>query len=353
MTAMRKFIALIIIVFLGLPVLFGIIWFTGLTKASVSPEFISELPQEIIEEIPDMAEEIFEEAQDEKIISDENIRAWFKAAEEAGITPKKFMDDIGLLDWMEYELSESLEEIGEVLRGERRLRTVVIDLRPLKEIFYQEKIDTYLLKVLENLPSCDEQENRAWTDIAKYGLNGKELPACKPDFEIAQEALTTWRMEAIDDIEDEIEVFEDANFLPFGISRTLTVFSFFTFIIPAIFIFIGALIAATSPASFCRWSGISIFLGGLPALIISFFAKKFTMWALSFVPYSYSASWSSELHDLVIEKMSWIPVRIVDQLFSPVIQVALIVCVVGIVIFAISYMVRDNNRRESKTKEIV
>ncbi|MFW6131805.1 MAG: hypothetical protein ACOC5F_04320 [Candidatus Aminicenantaceae bacterium] len=345
MTAVRKIIGLVIIVILGLPILFGTIWFTGLTKASVSPEFISELPQEIVNEAPDVAEEIFEEAQDERVISDENTRAWFEAAEEADITPHKFMDDIGLLDWMEYELSESLEDIGEVLRGERRLRTVVIDLRPLKEIFYQEKIDLYLLKILEKLPSCDDEDNIAWLNIAEYGLNGKELPACNPDVKTAKEVLTTWRVDAIDDIEDEIEIFEDANFLPFGISRTITVFSFFTFIIPAIIILIGALIAATSPASFCRWSGLSVFIGGLPALIISFFAKRFTMWVLSFVPYSYSASWGSELSDLILEKMSWIPVRIVDHLFSPVIQVALIVCVVGIVIFALSYMLRDRQKR--------
>ncbi len=88
MTALRKILALLIIILLGLPILFGIIWVTGVTKATISPEFISDLPQEIIAEIPDIAEEIFQEAQDKNVISDENTRAWFQAAAKAGITPQ-------------------------------------------------------------------------------------------------------------------------------------------------------------------------------------------------------------------------------------------------------------------------
>ncbi len=344
MTAVRKIIALLIIILFGLPLLFGIIWVVGLTQATVSPEFISDLPREIIEEVPDIAEEIFREAQDQRVIRDENTRAWFKAAAEAGVTPKQVMAEIGLLDWLENELSESLEQVGEVLRGERRPRPITIDLRPLKNILLREEIDQYLLRVLENLPPCDEEENSAWFQIARRGLDHRELPACRPDLEIAREALTEWRIEAVDDMDDEIEVFEDVHFLPFGISRTITVLSYSLFVIPAIFIFLGALIAATSPASFFRWSGISTFLGALPVLLLSFFAKHISLWALSFAPYSYSDAWSSELNELILEKISWIPMRIIDQLFSPVISVAAIVCVIGIVLFVISLMVRGRTR---------
>ena len=349
MTAVRKIIALFIIIFFGLPLLFGIIWVVGLTQATVSPEFISDLPREIIEEVPDIAEEIFREAQNEKVIRDENTRAWFKAAAEAGVTPKQVMAEIGLLDWLENELSESLEQVGEVLRGERRARSITISLKPLKNILLREEIDQYLLRVLENLPPCDEEQSSAWIQIARRGLDHRELPACRPDIEIAREALTEWRIDAVDDMDDEIEIFEDVHLLPFGISRTMTVLSYSLFVIPAIFIFLGALIAATSPASFFRWSGISTFLGALPVLLLSFFAKHISLWALSFAPYSYSDAWSSELQELILEKISWIPMRIIDQLFSPVISVAAIVCVIGIVLFVISLMVRGRTRTRTVT----
>jgi hypothetical protein len=349
MTAARKIIALLIIVFIGLPVLFGVIWVVGLTKATVSPEFISELPQEIIAEIPDIAEEIFVEGQDEKVIRDENTRAWFKAAADAGVSPKQFMADIGLLDWLEYELAESLDEVGEILRGETRPRPITIDLRPLKDILMRDEIERYFMRVLEELPPCDEQEERQWVRIGRWGLDDRELPACRPDMEEAREALMEWRMDAVTDMENEVEIFEDVEFIPFGFSRALPILSSFLFVFPALFIFIGSLIAATSPASFFRWCGISTFLGALPALLLAFFVKHISLWGLRVAPF-YSSdwdSWSPELQELVFDKVSWIPMRIIDQIFSPVVTVAAIVCVLGIVIFAISLMVRSKPRTKT------
>ena len=351
MTAVRKIIALFIIILIGLPILFGVVWVVGLTKATVSSEFISELPQEIIREIPDIAEEIFEEGQDEKVIRDENTRAWFRAAAEAGVSPKQLMADTGLLDWLEYELSESLDEVGEILRGERRARPITLDLRPLKDILMRDEIDQHLMRVLENLPACDEEGERQWQQIGRWGLADRELPACRPDIEVAQEALMEWRMDVVSEMDNEVEIFEDIEFIPFGMSRALTVLSSFLFVFPALFIFIGSLIAANSPASFFRWSGVSTFLGALPALLLAFFVKHISLWGLRIAPF-YSSdwdAWSPELEELVFEKISWIPMRIIDQIFSPVVTVAAIVCVLGIILFAISLMVRNKPRSKAVT----
>ena len=62
----RRFIGIILIVFFGLPTLFGIIWAVGMIKASVSSEFLTELPRKIIADIPNTADEIFREAQNEQ-----------------------------------------------------------------------------------------------------------------------------------------------------------------------------------------------------------------------------------------------------------------------------------------------
>jgi len=351
MIAVRKIIAILIIAFIGLPILFGVIWVVGLTKATVSSEFISDLPQEIIREIPDIAQEIFEEGQDEKVIRDENTRAWFLAAEKAGVSPKQFLADIGLLDWLKYELSDSLDEVGEILRGERRARPITIDLRPLKDILMRDEIDQYLMQVLEELPPCDEEGEREWQQIGRWGLDDRELPACRPDMEVAREALMEWRMDAVSEMENEVEIFEDVEFIPFGLSRFLTVISSFLFVFPALFIFIGSLIAATSPASFFRWCGISTFIGALPALLLAFFVKYISLWGLKIAPFYSSdwGSWSPELQELILDKTSWIPMRIIDQIFSPVVTVAAIVCVLGIVLFAISLMVRNKPKGRAVT----
>jgi hypothetical protein len=355
MTAARKIIALLIIVFFGIPILFGVIWFVGLTKASVSPEFLTDLPRQIIADIPDMAEEIFTEAQSERVITDENTRVWFRAAAEAGVTPKQVMEETGLQNWLRNELSESLRETGEVLRGKRRPRTIVLDLRPLKEILLRDDIDSYMMRILEQLPPCDEEGNLAWMEIAEEDWSDEWPPACRPDLDIAQQILKYERIEAVSEMEEEIEIFEDVRFIPFGISRVITWFSYSLFLIPAFFIFIGALIAATSPASFFRWAGVSVLVAGIPALLLSLFVRSVSLWALNFVPYSYSQTetWSSELCDLVMEKTSWIPVIIVEYLFSPVVAVSGIVCITGIVIFVISFMVRDRIQTRVIEKQIV
>lgn len=355
MTTARKIIALLILIFFGIPILFGVIWFVGLTKASVSPEFLTDLPQEIIADIPEMMEEIFKDAQSERVISDENTRAWFRAAAEAGVTPILVMEETGLHDWLRDELSETLREAGEVLRGKRRPRTMVMDLRPLKEILLSDDIDHYMMRVLEQLPPCDEEGMEAWMEIADGDWGDEWPPPCRPDLYIAREILREQRIDAVYEMDEEVEIFEDVRYIPFGISRVITWFSYSLFLIPAFFIFIGALIAATSPASFFRWTGVSILFAAIPALLLSLFVKTVSLWALNFIPYSYShaETWSTELNDLILEKTSWIPVMIIEHLFSPVVAVAGTVCVVGLVIFVISFMVRDRVQTRIVERQIV
>jgi hypothetical protein len=78
----------------------------------------------------------------------------------------------------------------------------------------------------------------------------------------------------VDDIPNDVEFFGDMDvralrFFPFGLVRTVQFFSYLLFLIPAAFIFLGALIAASSPSGFLKWSGVSIFAGSLPVLLLS------------------------------------------------------------------------------------
>jgi hypothetical protein len=341
----RRFIGLILILFFGLPTLFGIIWAVGMIKASVSAEFLTDLPREIIADIPETADEIFREAQSEDYIGDSGTRAWFQAAAKTGISPRELMEKTGLLEWMEGELSDSLRQLGRVLRGERRPRQIDIDLRPLKDALLHPDVEAFLEKTLANLPPCDERGLQEWADFAASAGRHHELPACQPDPAVAKIALHEARARVVNDMDDDFQILEDFHgftFLPLGLSRTITLLSYFLFLIPAAFIFLGALIAATSPASFCRWSGASILVGGVPALLLSLFAKYASLWAIQAAPYaSWRDRWASDLGDLVLDKLRWIPERIIDQLFSPVVWVALFVCLVGVVFIVVSFSVRD------------
>ncbi len=344
MNIARKIIGLFVIIFFGLPTLFAIIWAVGLTRASVSPEFLSDLPQKIIAAVPEKANEIFRDARDERFIADPNTRAWFDAVAKTGISPKELMEKTGLLDWMRGELSDSIEQLGLTLRGERRPSPIVIDLQPLKAALLSPEVDRFLDEMLKNLPPCDEQGIKAWTEIAAQGRVHQELPACVPDPTIAKAVLLNERAKAVNDIDSELEIMSgvhDFPRLPFSLSQTVTFITYFLFLIPAVFIFLGALIGASSPAGVFRWSGISVIVGSIPALILALTAKYLSFWVIKAGSYSWHGHWSSELAELVFDRMRWIPMRIVDQLFSPVVGVALMVGVVGIVLYALSFSVRD------------
>jgi len=352
MNIARRLIGLILIVFFGLPMLFGIIWAVGMIKASVSPEFLTDLPRKIIAEVPETADAIFREAQDEQYIGDINTRTWFQAAAKTGISPRELMEKTGLLDWMSGELSDSLKQVGRVLRGERRLHSIVIDLRPLKGALLHPEVTAFLEKTLQNLPACDELGLREWSDLAAAGGRHHELPACQPDPAVAKVVLDEARARVVSDMDNDLEVFEGVHnfpFLTFGLSRSITLLSYFLFIIPAAFIFLGALIADSTPAGFCRWSGVSILVGAVPAFLLSLFAKTISLWAIQAAPFSsWHDRWATDLGDLVLDKIRWIPESIIDQLFSPVIWVALFVCLVGAVLIGLSFSVRRGKERTAK-----
>lgn len=343
MNAVRKIIGVVLIVFFGLPILFGAIWAVGLIRATVSPRFLSDMPRQVISEIPGKADEIFRDAQSAQFIQDPNTRAWFAAAAKTGTTPSQLLEKTGLLSWMDAQLSESLRQIGNVLRGERPAEPIVIDLRPLKKSLFSPEVDAFLLATVNNLPPCDQSGQDAWARVAVAGPAHTQLPACRPEATVAEsdfhEALTATSAR----IPDEVTVFHDARHFPvfpLGLSRTISLLSYILFLVPAIFIFLGAVIADSSTQGFLRWSGVSVFIGGLPALVLALSAKYFSLWALGGGAMGWHTGRTSELAGLVMDKTRDIPERLIGQLLSPVVMVALFVCLAGVVLFAVSFSVR-------------
>jgi len=350
MNTFRKISGLLLIIFFGLPLIFGIIWAVGFTKAAVSPEFITEFPQKIIAEIPAIIDDVFEEGQKRSVISDPNTRAWFEAAGKVDISPRELMRRIGLEDWMDHELSDLLEDLNGILKGNRRVRTLVFDLRPLKEALIHEEFFLYMEDVLDQLPLCDELGQRRWDRFRGDDIDWFSREACRPDRETIQSIFEDMRESIEYDIPDDINLFEDVSFFPLGISRVVTWLSYTLFLFPAAILFLAALIAATSPASFFRWSGLSILAGGLIPLVSSLFFKHIARWALYIRPYS--DSWSNDLQDLIVDKTEWIHLSLIDFLFSPVVQVAGVVCAVGIILFAISFIVSSKGTSASKVQTV-
>jgi hypothetical protein len=338
MKALRKILGLLIVLFIGLPILFAVIWAVGLTRAAVSPEFVSDLPQEIIEEVPSLIEEVFAEAQDEELITDEETRAWFKAASEVDISPRELMRDMGLESWLENELSGSLDEIGDVLRGKRRAGPIIFDMRPLKNALHSEDFKNYITKVMEKLPPCDEDGLERWSTVLERDYDLFEFPPCRPGDEVSGEVIEDYLYELTDDISDEIEIFSGTRFVPLSVTRIVKLLSYGMLLLPILIILLGSVIAATSTASFFRWSGLSLLAGGLISLFTALFTKQLAFAGIGLSPYSFSSDWSVGLHELVLEKTAWIQTAVVNHLFSPVIAVAGVVSIIGFIIFVLSFI---------------
>ena len=341
MNSARKIIGVLIMLFFALPILFGIIWAVGMTKAVVSPEFLSDMPREFIAEVPQFVDDMLEAMQEEDFTTNENARAWLKAIREAGTTPKELMEEIGLLGWMQNELSASLQDVGDILRGEMEPKQITLNMRPLKEALRHKAIDQYIKNLLGKFPPCDLDQVESWQGSDWDDDMFDSLPACQPDPLIVSEALQDWRSDIDYDIPDEVDLFEGARFLPRGLStaRTVVSLTYLLFLIPAAFIAIGALIGASSRQGFLQWTGITTIIGGLIPLGMAIFAKKIVPLALHWAPYDYSHEFSIQFQEMVLDKVGGLMSILFDRLFSPVIAVAGTVCIVGIILYALSFAV--------------
>jgi len=341
----RKVLGSLIVILIGLPVLFGVIWAVGLVRATLSSEFLTELPQDIIAEVPASLDGLYAAAKDQGVHMDRESRAWLLAAEKTGIPPRELLEKTGILGWMKGELSGSLLRIGEVLRGEADMRMVMIDMRPLKAALLHPEMDRFIGGLIENLPACDEQDLNIWQDRLSAGsAYGEVLPACRPvDAEAAKALVFSRRNHEVEKIDDNVEVFEGSEPFPFrrfGLAKGVTMLTYTLFVIPALFILLGVWIANRNAAGRLRWAGISILAGSGPVFLMALFLKKIGSWAMDGRWMSWRWDWNTGFESTVMDKLGWIPGRIFESFFSPVFNTAAVVAVIGVVLIALSYTTR-------------
>ena len=338
MNQTRTILGLLIMIFFAIPILFGIIWAVGLTQAAVSSKMLSELPREIIAEIPDLVDEVLLAAKDENSQLDPDTRTWLMAVAGVATTPKELLKETGLNDWLEKELSESLRTVGDILNGKTEARNVWLNLRPLKQALNHPAMERYIAQVLEKLPVCSSEQVKTWERIIQDQDHYDALPPCRPATTLSINAAASIRSSFTQDIPDEINFFKNSHF-PYhkiNIAKTVMSFTYLLFLIPATFIFLGAIIAARCKSNFFRWSGAVTMIGGGLALALATLVKQIIPWSLRFNPGQYSSHW---LHwnDVIADHLGGIVLVFTRHLVAPVIAVAGAVCVVGLLLFAFSF----------------
>lgn len=338
MNQTRTVLGLLIMIFFALPILFGIIWAVGLTQAVVSSKMLSELPREVISEIPDLVDAALLAAQDENSQLHPDARIWLKAMAGVAKTPRELLRETGLNDWLEKELSDSLRTVGDILNGKIEARNVRLDLRPLKQALNHPAMGLYISQMLENLPECTPEQTELWQEIIREPDHSVELPPCRPAAASSVDASIVIRGNMIRDIPDQVNFFKSGHFphRRINIARTVMSFTYLLFLIPAAFIFLGALVAARGKAGFCRWSGVTTMIGGGLALGLATFVKQVIPWSAHYRPGPFTSHWL-RWNDLLGEQLGSIALVFTRHLVAPVISVAGAVCVVGLLLFAFSF----------------
>jgi hypothetical protein len=329
---------LLIMILFAVPILFGVIWAVGITQAVVSPKTLSQLPGEVIAEIPELLDGMMLAARDENSDMDYDTRTWLNAIAGASSTPREVLRETGLNDWLKKELSGSLRTIGDILNGRSAARKVWLDMRPLKAAFRHPAMERWLSQVLEKLPACSSAQTQVWERIYLSASPYDSLPPCKPESTTGIAAAAVIRDRITRDIPDQVNIMENASFPRgrFNIAKTITSFTYLLFLIPAVFILLGALVAARSKSHFFRWSGAATMAGGGLVLAMSSLIKGVIPWAMRVGPGNYSSSWT-HWHDAFSDHVGGLALVVSRHFISPVITVAGAVCVVGLLLFAFSF----------------
>ena len=338
MNQARTVLGLFIMIFIAVPVLFGIIWAVGFTQAVVSPKTLAELPGEIIAEVPGLLDGMIMAARDEDSDMDYSTRTWLNAVAATGTTPKQLLKETGLEGWLEKELTGSLASLGEIMDGKSHERAVWLDMKPLKSAISHPEMENWLMRVLENLPACSAGEEERWARVLSTQGDYDSFPPCRPAATQGSAVAAVIRERVAHDIPDRVNIIENSSFPRenFNIARTVTSFAYLLFLIPTVFILLGALVGARSKSHFFRWSGAATMVGGGLVLALSSLAKGVVPWALRIGPLENPSYWN-HWQGAFADHAEGLALVISRHFMSPVITVAGGVCIVGLLLFAFSY----------------
>jgi len=195
MKSFKKIIGLLVMIFIAIPILFGIIWAVGITKAAGSPEFFSDITREVIAQVPDLVDEILEAMQEEGFTTDENTLEWLKAITETDTSPKELMEETGLLDRLRDELSTSLLGVGDLMRGKKGPEKITFNMGPLKQALQHKAMDRYMMNLISGFPPCPVDEIGVLAKPDSGNATFTFPPPCQPDPMFIEEALKIWRNE--------------------------------------------------------------------------------------------------------------------------------------------------------------
>jgi len=346
MKGLRKLIGVFIAVFISLPILFGIITAVGATNALISPEFLSDIPRDIVKNLPETIDELYLELKkvdlnETELTDDERI--WIKAILNAKTTPKSLIEKTGLSLWLKNELSVSLKHIGDILKGEAEPETVKLNLKKLKETLTSTAMINYFKELIELLPECSNAQIEDWKNIKMKVTAIDSLPACKPaNIEITDNMILNFLSIIVEDMPDSVDIFQIKGRLPYGVdvAKFIISITYLLFLIPVVFIIIGSAIGASSKRNFFKWSGYTTISGGLLTLgFASFISNIIPLWGFALNFDNRDIIISENFENFLFKKATVFSDIFLDKIFTPISELAGTVAIIGLLLIGISYLI--------------
>ncbi|MFA6603141.1 MAG: hypothetical protein WCT01_05065 [Candidatus Shapirobacteria bacterium] len=331
-----KIIGWIIIIFLGIPSLFTAIWATGITKGMLSRQLISVIPQQILTNLPDLAQTALNEAQKPGAIKDQNTSTWMMAAGRANKNLNTVLNESGISQWLENDLGKALGQIEPMLKGEEEMKNIEVNMEPLKTALTTPIVEDYLKQVVNSLPTCTSQQLTEWRDELAASNEEKQIPACNPGARMVNQIWEGYRTQvnnipSIGQINDGVSTTTPVRFNLIGwINNWIWVL----FLLPLLTIGAGVWLSENNRAkrlSSGGWIMAATALGTLVSGLICQNAIKAAVAAGNFGwQQGTSSPWSWEFYSALTKQIGGIATPLVDQVFSPVINLAIIFLVLGI-----------------------
>lgn len=327
---------------IGLLVLIPAIIAVGTVRTAISAEYLSDIPREVIKQLPSLADETFKAAQEPGAMTDPNSKMWVDALAKAKLKPSELLKKLGIDDWLKNQLDVVLKGIGDLMRGKGKATDIVLDNRPLKKALTGEAFRSYLQSVLVNLPACDPLAVQDWQNAINAGDSKKPLKACNPGPQ-AVTMIVSRVSTSMSELPDQKVIVKKEDFPPtYGVNKFASSLIWLVFLLPFVLIAFGAVMGGTGGRGILRWMGVPLLFGGAIPLFGAWAMKSVALGWIKLDPSYWKVGaqtpyWTEKADKIVIAKATALIERAATPLFSSTFTVALIVTLVGLGFIIISF----------------
>ncbi len=351
---MKKIFAAFIIIFIAMPILFALIWVSGLQRAIISDEFLHDFPQEIREQLP----KLIDNSQNIALIhSNQETKIWLQALDKSGSSLREFLKETGITKWFGDEALGIFQQLEEWMKEERpqENRDIIIKLDPLKAALTSDKFEQKLTDIMNNLPACNNEEQKEWEFIVNNYKGNEDinnLPNCKPpDVKNAVKIITENIKQKLKYMPPQLHLFSTTGLNINGVrikdglnkKKMIDKFIILSFLVPCFFLALGALIGSKGKASFLRWFAMPLITCGIVAIACSSAIKNIFLMSIDF-PYMFGNGQEFPLSEELAAQLYNITEMGLNIFLKSVNNISSIIAIIGLVIFAISYTFNNERR---------